>query len=126
MRGLCQEFGAKQKVQIAFQSRDFPAPLPREVSLCFFRVLQEALHNSVKHSGARNFEVEFWGRRTKFISPSATAAPALTPEQPGEGRGLGLISMEERLKLLHGRLFDRVAAQEGHDHPRSRSCPLRR
>ena len=61
MRSLCQELAEQTKVKIDFKSQDLPNPLPPEISLCLFRVLQEALHNSVKHSGARHIEVGLWG-----------------------------------------------------------------
>ena len=61
MRGLCQELGEQSKMEIDFKSQDLPGPLPPNISLCLFRVLQEALRNAVKHSGARHVEVELWG-----------------------------------------------------------------
>jgi len=61
MRSFCQEFGEQTKVKIDFRSHDLPAPLSPDISLCLFRVLQEALHNSAKHSGVRHVEVQLWG-----------------------------------------------------------------
>jgi len=61
MRGLCQEFAERQKVEIDFKTHGLPSPVPLDISLCLFRVLQEALHNSAKHSGVRRFEVQLWG-----------------------------------------------------------------
>jgi signal transduction histidine kinase len=58
---FCKEFGARQKVEIDFQSHDVPAALPTELSLSLFRVLQEALGNATKHSGVKRFEVRLWG-----------------------------------------------------------------
>jgi hypothetical protein len=60
-RGFCREFGEQQKVEIDCKIHDLPVSLSPDISLCFFRVLQEALHNSTKHSGVRYFEVELWG-----------------------------------------------------------------
>ena len=51
IRGFCHEFSKQHEVSIQFTDRDVPADLPREVSLCLFRVTQEALHNAVKYSG---------------------------------------------------------------------------
>jgi signal transduction histidine kinase len=48
-------------VEIDFKTHDLPDRLPPDISLCLFRVLQEALQNSAKHSGARHFEVRLWG-----------------------------------------------------------------
>jgi len=56
MRSWCKEFGERHKLEITFQSHDVPQ-LPNEISLCLFRVLQEALQNAAKHSGTEQIEV---------------------------------------------------------------------
>jgi signal transduction histidine kinase len=58
---FCREFAAQRKVEIDFRSRDVPKHVPLEISFPLFRVLQEALLNSAKHSGERYFEVELFG-----------------------------------------------------------------
>src|SRR5215468_7274206 len=60
---FCEEMSAQYHVQIDFRQTGTPRKLPREVSLCLFRVLQEALQNAVKHSGVRQFRVELRGAR---------------------------------------------------------------
>ena len=50
-KSFCQEFSKQQKMEIDFNARDVPSPLSPDISLCLFRVLQEALHNAAKHSG---------------------------------------------------------------------------
>jgi signal transduction histidine kinase len=102
MRGLCQELGEQTKVRIDFKSRDLPSPLPPDISLCLFRVLQEALHNSVKHSGARHVEVGLWGTPDEIHLAVSDPGVGFDSEAAKESRGLGLVSMEERLKLLKG------------------------
>ncbi len=62
MRSFCQEFGGQQKVKIDFKSQDLPSPPSPDISLCLFRVLQEALSNAVKHSGVRHVEVQLLGK----------------------------------------------------------------
>jgi PAS domain S-box-containing protein len=102
MRGLCREFGEQQNVEIDFQTHDLPGPLSADISLCFFRVLQEALHNSAKHSGARHFEVRLWGTSDELHLTVRDSGAGFDLEAAQESRGLGLISMEERLKLVSG------------------------
>lgn len=104
MKSFCREFGEKQKVEVDFKAHDLPAPLPRDVSLCLFRVLQEALHNSAKHSGVGNFEVRLWGtlEEDEIHLTVRDSGAGFDSEAAKESRGLGLISMEERLKLLNG------------------------
>jgi PAS domain S-box-containing protein len=104
MRGFCQEFGEQTKVKIDFKSHDLPSPLPPDTSLCLLRVLQEALHNSVKHSGVKHVEVGLWGTSDEVHLMVSDFGAGFDSEAVKESRGLGLISMEERLKLLNGTL----------------------
>ena len=102
MRGFCQEFGEQQRVEIDFKIHDLPSPLSSDISLCLFRVLQEALHNSAKHSGVRHFEVRLWGMSGEIHLTVRDSGSGFVREAVKKSRGLGLISMEERLKLLDG------------------------
>ena len=104
MRELCQELGARTKVKIDFKSQDLPSPLPPDISLCLFRVLQEALHNSIKHSGTRYVEVRLWRASDQIHLAVSDPGVGFDSEAAKENPGLGLVSMEERLKLLKGTL----------------------
>lgn len=104
MRGFCREFGEQQNVEIDFQTHDLPSPLAADISLCFFRVLQEALHNSAKHSGAQHFEVRLWGTPDDLHLTVRDPGAGFDLEAAKQSRGIGLISMEERLKLVNGTL----------------------
>jgi signal transduction histidine kinase len=50
MPGFYKEFSDQQNVETNFKAHDLPAPLSPDISPCFFRVLQEALHNAAKAS----------------------------------------------------------------------------
>ena len=102
MRGFCKEFGEQQNMEIDFQTHDLPSPLSPDISLCLFRVLQEALHNSAKHSGVRHVEVGLWGTADEIHLAVSDSGAGFDGEAVKESRGLGLISMEERLKLVKG------------------------
>jgi len=102
MRGFCQEFGAQQNVEIDFKIHDLPSPLSPDISLCLFRVLQEGLHNSAKHSGVRHVEVRLWGASDEIHLTVKDSGSGFDSEVAKASRGLGLISMAERLKLLKG------------------------
>jgi signal transduction histidine kinase len=113
IRGFCREFGEQQKAEIDFKIHDLPVPLSPDISLCFFRVLQEALHNSAKHSGVRNFEVELWGTSGEIHLTVSDAGAGFDIDVAKASRGLGLVSMEERLKLLNGTLSIESQLQRG-------------
>ena len=104
IRSFCKEFGEQQKVEIDFASHDLPSPLSPGISLCLFRVLQEALHNSAKHSGVRHFEVRLWGTSEELHLTVRDSGAGFDREAAKTSRGLGLVSMEERLKLVNGTL----------------------
>jgi PAS domain S-box-containing protein len=104
MRGFCQEFGEQTKLKIDFKSHDLPSPLSPDISLCLFRVLQEALHNSIKHSRVRHVEVRLWGMSDEIHLSVSDSGAGFDSEAAKQSRGLGLISMEERLKLVKGAL----------------------
>jgi PAS domain S-box-containing protein len=104
VRGFCEEFGEQQNVEIDFNTHGLPIPLSPDISLCLFRVLQEALHNSAKHSGVRYFEVRLWGVSGEIHLTVADSGSGFDWEVAKESRGIGLISMEERLKLVNGTL----------------------
>jgi len=104
MRGFCREFGERQKLEIDFQIHDLPSPVSPDTSLCFFRVLQEARHNAAKHSGVRHIEVRLWGTSDEIHLTVKDSGAGFDRKAAKEGRGLGLISMEERLKILKGTL----------------------
>jgi PAS domain S-box-containing protein len=123
LRGFCQEFGEEQKVDIDVITHDLPIPLARNISLCFFRVLQEALHNAAKHSGSRHFEVRLWGTPEGVHLMVRDFGAGFDVKKAKSGRGLGLISMEERLKLLQGRLS--IESQLQHGTTVQASVPLR-
>jgi PAS domain S-box-containing protein len=102
MKALCHEFGAQQNVKTDFKSHDVPNALSPDISLCLFRVLQEALRNSVKHSGARHFTVELWGTPSEIHLAVSDPGSGFDLKVAKESQGLGLTSMEERLKLVKG------------------------
>jgi len=104
MKGFCREFGEHHKFEIEFQSRDLPRQLPPDVSLCLFRVLQEALHNAAKHSGVKRFDVQLWGSSGDVHLTISDFGSGFDTEAAMKGRGLGITSMQERLKLVKGEL----------------------
>jgi signal transduction histidine kinase len=102
MKSFCRGFAEKKGVEVDFKAQDIPRSLPPEVSLCLFRVLQEALHNSAKHSGAGIFEVRLWGTLDDICLTVRDSGVGFDSTAVRENHGIGLISMEERLKLVNG------------------------
>jgi len=112
-RGFCVELSKEQNVEIAFHSEDIPKELPQEISLCLFRVLQEALQNAVKHSGVCQFEVSLKGVSNEINLAVHDGGVGFDPERAINQAGIGLISMQERLKLVGGQLSIDSKVQRG-------------
>jgi PAS domain S-box-containing protein len=102
LRAFCQEFSEQQSVRIDFTPEDVPAQLAPQISLCLFRIAQEALHNAVKHSGASDFTVRLLGAPGWLELEIVDNGSGFDVESARSSSGLGLVSMQERAHLLHG------------------------
>ena len=91
-------------MEIDVTHADIPHTVPEELSLCLFRVMQEALHNAVKHSGLRHIEVELRGAPDGINLTVRDAGLGFDPETVANTRGLGLVSTQERVNLVKGTL----------------------
>ena len=102
LTGMQREFSAPN-LKLTFAHQNVPTALPHDVTLCLFRIVQEALQNIATHSAAREVTVELIGRASGLV---------LTIVDDGSGfdgdtlknKGLGLISMSERLDAVGGSL----------------------
>ena len=102
--GFCREFTEQQGMEIDFHSESVPTELSEEISLCLFRVLQEAVQNAVKHSGSGQCQVSIRGDSNEIELKVHDAGIGFEPEVAFAEEGLGLTSMRERLKLVNGEL----------------------
>ena len=104
IRGFCHEFSKQHEVSIDFIENDVPRHLPKDISLCLFRVTQEALHNAVKYSGVSEFAVELTTTAGEIQLMVRDEGKGFDVEEAKKTRGLGLVSMQERVHLVHGNL----------------------
>ena len=101
MKGWCHEFAERQGMEIDFKT-DVVSTLSFELGLCLFRVLQEAVHNSVKHSGVKRVEVQLMERANEVHLTIEDRGYGFDVEAARQGPGLGLTSMQERVRLANG------------------------
>ncbi len=87
--------------KVDFRS-EVPDPLPFEIGLCLFRVLQEALHNAVKHSRVKSVEVQLAEHSNEVQLIVSDSGTGFDVEEARQGTGLGLTSMQERVRLVNG------------------------
>jgi signal transduction histidine kinase len=101
MRSWCKESGKRQKIEIEFSS-DVSSTIPLDIGLCLFRVLQEAVHNGIKHSGVKRIEVELREESGQIHLIVSDSGRGFDVEAARQGKGLGLTSMSERVRLVNG------------------------
>ena len=109
--GLCKEVSNRHGVTIDVHFENIPKGLPPEISLCLYRVLQEALQNVVKHSVSGHASVSLNGRINTITLTVKDAGAGFDPYEAMRGSGLGLTSMKERLKVIGGQLS--IHSQQG-------------
>ena len=103
IKGFCKEFAKQHEVTIDVADENVPTHIPKEVALCLFRVAQEALQNGVKYSGVNRFSVELRGTADDVQLTVKDLGAGFDVEKAKRSRGLGLLSMEERVHLVGGR-----------------------
>jgi PAS domain S-box-containing protein len=102
IRGLCREFSEQYATQIEFVHRNVPALIAKESALCLFRVAQEALSNTVKHSGVKKGRLELVGHRGGLHLCISDSGAGFDPQSVRAKGRLGLISMQERVRAAGG------------------------
>jgi len=110
---FCKELSKQSNVEIRFSQSRIPRTLSKEISLCLFRVLQEALQNAVKHSGVRSFTVDLHGTEELIELTVSDNGAGFEQHEAFTRPGLGLISMRERLQLVHGGICVRSTPGSG-------------
>jgi signal transduction histidine kinase len=112
IRSLCEEFKNRNGIRVWFDARGESEGLPRDIAVCLYRITQEALRNVARHSCAN----EAWVR----ISQTSSGIQ-LSIIDKGVGfdvkcrgkAGLGLISMEERVRIIRGHFCIESASNAG-------------
>lgn len=102
LKVLCREFRNYHDLRVTLVAERVPDKIPSDVALCLFRVTQEALQNVKKHSGAERAEVRVETLEDKIRLSISDDGMGFNPRKHAGRRGIGLHSMEERLRLVNG------------------------
>jgi signal transduction histidine kinase len=102
LAGYCREFSQQRGIKVEFSQTGSIGPLPEPVPLVMFRLLQEALHNVARHSGAAQAEVSLFTEGDEVRLRVKDRGKGFDPVQLSDG--LGLVSMRERLRLVGGKI----------------------
>jgi PAS domain S-box-containing protein len=112
-KSLCEETSRHHELQIEFAHGDMPEEIAPNVALCFFRIIQEALNNIVKHSGAKRAQVNLSTEDSRICLRIVDAGVGFDTGSRKARAGLGLASMRERLRIMGGSIMIRSRPMEG-------------
>jgi signal transduction histidine kinase len=110
---FCGDFTEQQGIQVDFSHKDVPRSVSSEVALCIFRIVQEGLRNVKKHSGAIRAEIRLEVVADTLHLLMADEGVGFDTTNRSTRTGLGLRSMQERLRVLGGRVEIRSCPKQG-------------
>ena len=113
LESLCREMSDHQDITIEFHQDGFPALLSQDITLCIFRIAQETLRNVIKHSGAGAVRVTLRKTFQAIHLRVSDNGCGFDYDSPKITKGLGLISMRERLRLVGGEISIRSQTGRG-------------
>jgi signal transduction histidine kinase len=100
---LCKEFTDRYGIEIDFCADNIPRRIHQDAALCLFRIIQEGLQNFRKHSGVTSAQVKLWTTGDKILMSVCDKGRGFDLKQSTNNGGIGIRSMEERVRLLGGR-----------------------
>jgi signal transduction histidine kinase len=111
LRSECTSFARREGIAVSYRPGDVPPLVPRDVALCVYRVAQEALRNVAKHAAVNEARVALAGTGPELVLRVEDDGAGFDVAAVRSAPGLGLSSMEERVRLVRGRLV--VASAPG-------------
>ena len=113
LRGDCVEFGRQHGVAVHFRGSGDVGVVGDDVALCIYRVAQEALRNVAEHASAARVEVELVSYPTQLELTVTDDGCGFDLATSRRGGGLGLTSIDERVRLMHGCAWVDTAPRRG-------------
>lgn len=101
LRGYCREFAIRSGIRVRFTAARVPAQFPPEIASSLYRITQEALRNCAKHAAGCDVTVRLAGTAADLKLTIRDNGPGFDREAVRSKGGLGLISMQERARLIH-------------------------
>ncbi len=112
LRSLCEAFSNEIKIAVEISTIGLPGSVPRELASCLYRVAQESLQNVAKHASAKHVWFALTSRNKTLTLSIADDGIGFNLEAVKGHGGLGLITMEERARLVNAELS--IRSKPGH------------
>ncbi len=113
LRSECVSFSRRERITVFYHPEKVPANLPPDVSLCIYRVAQEALRNVARHAAAGEAWLTLFPTNLQLVLRIQDRGVGFDPTAARSEPGLGLSSMAERVRLIQAELSITSAPGEG-------------
>jgi two-component system CheB/CheR fusion protein len=102
LRTYIREFIEREGIPVRFIPRKVPAKIPADIASTLYRIVQEALRNVAKHAGKTSVRIVLTGSANQVSLSIRDSGIGFDVHSAQDKGGLGLISMQERARLVHG------------------------
>jgi len=105
LRTHCIRFAEQHRLDFSFDADEDLGPVDREAAICIYRIVQEGLRNIVNHAHSPSAAVALARVGNELHLTIDDNGRGFESSNPGaRGGGLGLLSIEERARLVNGRV----------------------
>jgi signal transduction histidine kinase len=111
VKSHCLEFSQREGITVSLNIQEGIDSVPQEIALCLYRVTQEALRNIARHAHTLEARLTLAADADGVSLAIVDGGVGFDVESVRQSGGLGLVSMDERIRLLHGILH--VKSQPG-------------
>jgi PAS domain S-box-containing protein len=98
----CDTFSQREEIKVEYDSNNIPSTLPRDVKICIYRIVQESLRNIAKHARTDKAHVLLTCNNGNLCLTIRDSGCGFDAEQVQSKKGIGLTSMQERVRLIQG------------------------
>jgi len=109
----CMNFLRREGIEIVFNHENIPTVIPKDISLSLYRIIQEGLNNISKHACAEHISVSLKGIDHDVLLSVLDDGIGFDSAEVKEKPGLGLSSIRERVRLIHGELSIQSQPEKG-------------
>lgn len=102
LRSECGRLADGRQIPIRIRYGELPEELPMSAAVCLYRIAQEALWNAVKHSQSEKIELTISADDESIHLEIRDWGVGFSAHESNGKAGIGLASMKERARLVHG------------------------
>lgn len=105
LQSFADEWATRERVTVRFVHKNLPKSIPNDVASCLYRVTQESLHNISKHASGSPVNIRLEGSNRMIRLSIRDRGPGLKTSAGNlKLQGLGILGMQERVRLVNGTL----------------------